>query len=604
MADDLFDDDLLVPDNWLEQDRKRTNTHFINRQNDDSSLVKKLKVDSDIEFNEDFQNKGINAAENDTESIGDELLNFPKDCESVATSDSAFSARLSPYSLPSLDDDRDIAGGTKQTAPTNSQSYSLDETVDNNESNVMRTQDNENNNKVKDTVDTLPYDSDSRSSYSLPPLDYDSDFDGHTKKATPTNSQSKSKESQESIEETVEMSQKSENSNDINMKFQDNVNNKDTIDTLPYDNSPSPDSLPPLDYDSDLDGDTRPQTTPNSNINESTEVKVDSNESGKNNENLRINVIAEESVEGVSANNASVKIISVEPGNLEVNEGASTSNIIDLTQDNAAESKTDTKIKKPDLIKVASVMRDAKIISGLVTTQKLNDIYELLLENRERTDRLDHVTAILLDGTWKEATVENNKGKETLDIFDEVAIIMKRAPQADANEVYTLLESMPPSNVRIENVITKLKSDPRISIIVPIESIQTEESSLKKEPSNQSISNDDPLLKSDPLFCDMTTIAKIFPEKDRNEIYALLEANFNNSNRLQTVIDEIMALHGFKTEPDQVEVISEEDMEGESYTPIFFLFLHFIKVKDVRSSYKTLIAYNMELNILVFFSPV
>ncbi|CAG5125835.1 unnamed protein product [Candidula unifasciata] len=38
----------------------------------------------------------------------------------------------------------------------------------------------------------------------------------------------------------------------------------------------------------------------------------------------------------------------------------------------------------------------------------------------------------------------------------------------------------------------------------------------------------------------MRIIAKLFPEKDRNEIYALLEAKFNQENRLESVINEIL----------------------------------------------------------------
>ncbi|XP_005098623.1 uncharacterized protein LOC101849460 [Aplysia californica] len=189
----------------------------------------------------------------------------------------------------------------------------------------------------------------------------------------------------------------------------------------------------------------------------------------------------------------------------------------------------------PDMKKVASVLRDAKIISGIVSYKNLNNVYDLLLDNRERPDRLDFVTSVLLDGSGKGGLddIQKTPGVQLLDIFEEVELVIKSVSNADANEVYALLESVPPSSTRVKCVIEILKQKP---ILIKESETKTVPVLLKKDSSII----DDPLLANDPLFCDMRTVAKIFPDKDRNEIYALLEAHFEKKDRLQTVIDELM----------------------------------------------------------------
>ena len=195
---------------------------------------------------------------------------------------------------------------------------------------------------------------------------------------------------------------------------------------------------------------------------------------------------------------------------------------------------------KAGLKKISSLVRDAEIISKIVPDRDFNDIYNTLLDHRDSDNRLDIATAQLLEKTPpSEQTV-------IIDLFEEVQIVMSAVPKADANIVYTLLEGLPPSTKRVKRVIHHL--NPALAG----DESPTPKPALKKKES----SIEDPHLKNDPIFRDMRTIARIFPETDRNEIYALLEANHDKGNRLQAVIEEIGKL---KRDESQEIIIPEED---------------------------------------------
>ncbi|RUS69907.1 hypothetical protein EGW08_022329 [Elysia chlorotica] len=195
---------------------------------------------------------------------------------------------------------------------------------------------------------------------------------------------------------------------------------------------------------------------------------------------------------------------------------------------------------KSGLKKISSLVRDAQIISSIVPDRDFNDIYDVLLDHRDNDNRLDIATAHLLEkGPSSEQTV-------TVDLFEEVQMVMSAVPTADANVVYTMLEGLPPSPKRVNKVIHYFNPD--LGAINPSKKTPA----LKKKVS----SIDDPNLKNDPIFRDMRTIARLFPETDRNEIYALLEASHDKSNRLQAVIEEIGNLRRIES---QEVIIPEED---------------------------------------------
>lgn len=128
----------------------------------------------------------------------------------------------------------------------------------------------------------------------------------------------------------------------------------------------------------------------------------------------------------------------------------------------------------------------------------------------------------------------------SMSIFEEVEAILKEIPAADANVVYNFLEVLPPNLPdRIRNTIATFKENVQFNTTPPTSSSN---SGAQKLPllKKDSTFIDDPALQNDPIFRDMRFIAKMFPDRDRNEIYALLEANISQQNRVGAVIDEFL----------------------------------------------------------------
>ncbi|XP_059176444.1 uncharacterized protein LOC131956077 isoform X2 [Physella acuta] len=138
------------------------------------------------------------------------------------------------------------------------------------------------------------------------------------------------------------------------------------------------------------------------------------------------------------------------------------------------------------------------------------------------------------------------------DLIADVQLVLAAVPSADANEVFALLESLPSSSDRVNAVVDNLKQS--------AENIGGSKPVLVKRESSTSIL-DDPLLKDDLLFRDMRSIAKIFPDKDRNEIYAMLEVHFNKPNRIQLVTNEIISAENNTREEVPVKDVLTQDVE-------------------------------------------
>ncbi|CAL1539724.1 unnamed protein product, partial [Lymnaea stagnalis] len=192
-----------------------------------------------------------------------------------------------------------------------------------------------------------------------------------------------------------------------------------------------------------------------------------------------------------------------------------------------AQTKPEQLEKKIHLHKSASIIRDADIVAGIVKNKDLNEIYDTLLDHQDREDRLDFVTVQLLEANNSTPSPNVTTG----DIFKDLQHVMSEVPSADANEVYAMLESLPPRKNRAKAVVTKLKKHAASGEF---------NTPHPPPPKKDSSFIDDPMLANDPLFRDMRTIAKMFPERDRNEIYAFLEAHYNKSDRLQVVINELI----------------------------------------------------------------
>ena len=219
------------------------------------------------------------------------------------------------------------------------------------------------------------------------------------------------------------------------------------------------------------------------------------------------------------------------------------------------------------LTKIPSLQRDAEAICDVIPHAKLSAVYKKLEQNRNSTNRMDIVFTDILDGSEdfnqsstvetdlpncsrrdsntvtesvntnakeseKDLVTDNAEGDSTVfrhsdrSIFDEVSQVMEAVPESNPNEVYSLLETLEAEDSRVDQVIKQLNG----------RKIETEKCSLKKDESFP----DDPALRNDPVFCDMRIISKMFPDKDRNEIYAYVEAHHDKLDRVQRVIEELL----------------------------------------------------------------
>ena len=119
--------------------------------------------------------------------------------------------------------------------------------------------------------------------------------------------------------------------------------------------------------------------------------------------------------------------------------------------------------------------------------------------------------------TKEEGTTETKE--EEIDILQEVEMIMKKFPKADANRVYALLECREKDKDRVKAVMVILKE--RHTDIDDSEKTDNRKPGAIKRVLSESAVADDPLYK------DMLQIAKIFPHIDKNEIYALCEVRIH-----------------------------------------------------------------------------
>ncbi len=139
--------------------------------------------------------------------------------------------------------------------------------------------------------------------------------------------------------------------------------------------------------------------------------------------------------------------------------------------------------------------------------------------------------------TIAEATTNNGDSatQEETDIFQEVEILMKKFPQADGNNVYALLECREGNRNRLQTVI---------DILTERYSRTTQSTSAASGGGEQGTSHKEerPLgpVQNDPLFQDVQNIARIFPDMDRNEIYALCELHKDHPERMQAVTEELL----------------------------------------------------------------
>jgi hypothetical protein len=273
------------------------------------------------------------------------------------------------------------------------------------------------------------------------------------------------------------------------------------------------------------------------------------------------------------------------------------------------------------LWKDTSLIPDADTIANIIPHANDSLIFSTLAKHRANPDRLNIVTANLLDngagdggnipavaptethspkGNRNISTTEGDASSSTgqkasgakgngfhgdtkqqataatsNDLFNQAMVLAAEFPREDPSSIYELLEKTDDQAGRLELVRDKLRAihspgaAPAASASTAAVT-QAPKASLAKD---DSISND-PLVRDDPVFRDMRIVSKMFPEKDQNEVYAMVEAHYYKPDRVQVVIDEL--LRGEKNSqemPDAANASLELSDTGIKFSKFCFYFI-------------------------------
>ena len=187
---------------------------------------------------------------------------------------------------------------------------------------------------------------------------------------------------------------------------------------------------------------------------------------------------------------------------------------------------------------VSNILEDINKVTGLLhqkDPQKQvdpNEIYELLEINAHNTNRVEIVCKHFLNSSNDVVIIQDNEEEtdEHSGMLKDVEKIGKQVSGTDPNTIFTMLEERKDNENRVQIIIEKLKST----------KAETETTASVDE-------EEEGVLAADPIFRDTVAISKLFPRRDKNEIYAYLEANHDKVNRVQIVTNELLGLE----DPDE-----------------------------------------------------
>ena len=139
------------------------------------------------------------------------------------------------------------------------------------------------------------------------------------------------------------------------------------------------------------------------------------------------------------------------------------------------------------------------------------------------------------EGNHEEAKQGPSNDENDFDstLFEDVEVVMKRMPNADANRVLALLESRKNDKNRIKSVIQVL-----IETSDSGDEVQVIETGQASNTTRRVL--DESVVNNDPLYKDMLKISKMFPNIGKNEIYALCETYHDRPNRVQLIMEELL----------------------------------------------------------------
>ena len=178
-----------------------------------------------------------------------------------------------------------------------------------------------------------------------------------------------------------------------------------------------------------------------------------------------------------------------------------------------------------------------------------DEVLALLEKYPQEADRVNIVVDLLLKENGKLTSHRTNAtAKETREeeLFHDVQHIQSEMPSADPNIISNLLDKFYDHKDRVSNVMSMLKDLDQCDV-------------GKLKPSNSQSE-----FVGMPLYDDFKIVSSLFPNQDKNEIYAYLEAHYYNPNRIQVVIDELVQLeYGIQNRDESMK--SESNQDQSSY---------------------------------------
>lgn len=225
----------------------------------------------------------------------------------------------------------------------------------------------------------------------------------------------------------------------------------------------------------------------------------------------------------------------------------------------------------PALIQKDSIEQDANTIANIIGEVDIEKVLKRLRQKRTDPHRVDVVLNEVLEGQLQSEInkaeaeviehVQRGRGGADDPLMEDVQEVVRQVPGVDPNRVfYLLLESTSHPRDRVKALVAQLRGRPGASTAEDVIVI-SDDPSPKPPPLRSSLSDPtDPIVVGDELYADTRTIARIFPNRDRNEIYAYLEAHHDRPDRVQRVMDELLAIG---TESQTPPVTQEIEVTGD-----------------------------------------
>ena len=213
-----------------------------------------------------------------------------------------------------------------------------------------------------------------------------------------------------------------------------------------------------------------------------------------------------------------------------------------------------------------------------------NDVYALLESNYKKTHRMQAVINILTGsiGTRElPMQIDDEDEKPVIPVeakiacsgptslVEDVQAVLNQFPAVDPNFAYELLERFASRPDRISVVCNELTGlmagddsatagGDGVVVKEADSAMPTDAGTVQESAEANSIQPVDPLVK------DTEFVSRMFPNKDKDEIYAYLEAHYNKPNRVDIVTEELLHISEHTQPSDESQNNTEARENGES----------------------------------------